>query len=76
MAVMTAIPVIPLSVGANRVIRGVRVPHVCGDPDLSPDKDRELSLRIVQTALNALTTPVSEPTLFEPSQTASVGVTA
>ena len=28
---MTAMPAIPLSVGASRVVRGVRVPHVCGD---------------------------------------------
>ena len=66
---MTAMPAIPLSVGASRVVRGVRVPHVCGDPALSEDKDHELRARIVTTALNALTTPVSTPTLFEPDQT-------
>ena len=66
---MTAMPAIPLSVGASRVVRGVRVPHVCGDPALSEDRDRELRVRIVTTALNALTTPVSTPTLFEPDQT-------
>ena len=65
-SIMTAMPAIPLSVGANRVIRGVRVPHVCGDPALSEEKDRELGVRIVRTALLALTTPVSGPTLFEP----------
>lgn len=68
---MTAMPAIPLSVGASRVIRGVRVPHVCGDPALSEDKDHELRVRIVQTALNSLTTEVAGPTLFEPSQTAT-----
>lgn len=66
---MTAMPAIPLSVGASRVVRGVRVPHVCGDPALSEDKDHELRVRIVTTALSALTTPVAEPTLFEPDQT-------
>ena len=66
---MTAMPAIPLSVGASRVIRGVRVPHVCGDPALSEDKDHEFRVRIVQTALNSLTTEVVGPTLFEPSQT-------
>jgi glycine reductase len=65
-SIMTAMPAIPLSVGANRVIRGVRVPHVCGDPALSEEKDRELGVRIVRTALEALTAPVSGPTLFEP----------
>lgn len=65
---MSALPIIPLTVGANRIVRGVRVEHVCGDPDLSEDMDHALSLRIVQTALNALQTPVSGPTLFEPSE--------
>jgi betaine reductase len=69
-SIMTAMPAIPLSVGANRVVRGVRVPHVCGDPALAEDKDWELGTRIVQTALKALATPVTGPTLFEPMQAA------
>ena len=71
---MTAMPAIPLSVGASRVVRGVRVPHVCGDPALSEDRDHELRVRIVTTALNALTTRVSSPTLFEPDETELEGV--
>ena len=74
MGIMTAMPAIPLAVGANRVVRGVRVPHVCGDPALSEDKDWELGVRIVKTALNAIATSVSGPTLFEPSQTELQGV--
>ncbi len=66
---MTAMPAIPLAVGASRVIRGVRVSHVCGDPALSEEKDWDLGVRIVETALNALVTSVSGPTLFEPSET-------
>ena len=65
---MSAIPVIPLSVGANRVVRGVRVPHVVGDPSLSMEKDRETAMRIVLTALRAIQTAVTGPTLFEPSE--------
>ena len=68
-------PAIPLSVGASRVVRGVRVPHVCGDPALSGEKDHELRVRIVDTALRALTTEVSGPTLFEPSQVSQEEVT-
>ena len=74
-SIMTAMPAIPLSVGANRVVRGVRVPHVCGDPALSEEKDRELGVRIVRTALRALTTPVPGPTLFEPLADAPQSVT-
>jgi hypothetical protein len=49
---------------------------VCGDPALSEEKDHELRARIVETALASLTTQVTEPTLFEPSETASGQVTA
>ena len=66
-ALVSAIPVIPLGAGANRVVRGVRVEHVCGDPALSEAADRELRRRIVETALRALRTPVTGPTLFDPA---------
>lgn len=71
-AVLTAIPMIPLSVGASRVVRGVRVEHVCGDPRLSKELDREVTRQIVSTALRAVETEVSGPTLFEPSKSQAV----
>jgi hypothetical protein len=55
-----------LAANANRVVRGVQVQHPCGDPKLPEEADRDLSLRIVRTALGALTTAVTGPTLFEP----------
>ncbi len=64
---MSALPMIPLAVGANRVVRGVRVEHVCGDPGLSAELDRALSRRIVETAIKALQTPVDGPTEFVPT---------
>jgi glycine reductase complex component B subunit gamma len=57
-------------VGANRVVRGVRIEHVCGDPGLSKDGDHELNMRIVRTALRALQTPVTKPTIFDPGESA------
>jgi len=55
-----------LTTGANRVVRGARIEHVCGDPSLGPLKDHAYGMRIVTTALDALTTPVTRPTLFDP----------
>jgi hypothetical protein len=66
---VSALPSVPLSVGAHRVVRGVRVEHLCGDPDLPPEQDRALMLRIVRTALRAVQTPVERPTLFDPAET-------
>jgi len=65
-ALISAIPMIPLGAGASRVIRGVRVEHVCGDPSLSIEADRELRRRIVGTGLRALQTAVDGPTQFNP----------
>jgi hypothetical protein len=55
-----------LTTGANRVVKGARIEHVCGDPTLGPEKDYAFGLRIVTTALRALTTAVPGPTLFDP----------
>jgi glycine reductase len=57
---------VALGAGANRVVRGVRVEHVCGDPGLSDAADLALRRRIVSTALRALETPVDGPTRFDP----------
>ena len=35
-----------LTTGANRVIRGARIEHVCGDPALSHEKDYAFGMRI------------------------------
>ena len=63
---ISAIPIVPQTVGANRVIRGMRIEHVCGDPSLSEAGDHELNLRITRTALRALVTKVDGPTIFDP----------
>jgi hypothetical protein len=55
-----------LTTGANRVIRGARIEHVCGDPSLGPEKDYAYGMRIVTAALDAIATAVARPTLFDP----------
>lgn len=62
---MSAIPAIPLAAGVSRVVKGVRVEHVCGDPRLSEENDYRVARRIVTTALQALESDVVNPTLFE-----------
>jgi hypothetical protein len=56
-----------MTTGANRVVRGSRIEHVCGDPALGPEKDYAYGLRIIRTALQALQTSVDGPTLFDPA---------
>ena len=65
---ISAIYDLALTTGANRVIRGARIEHVCGDPDLGEEKDFAYGLEIVRAALKSLQTRVSGPTLFEPGE--------
>ena len=63
---ISAIYSLALTTGAPRVVKGGRIEHVCGDPSLGPDKDLQFGERIVKTALAAIGTQVTEPTLFDP----------
>ena len=60
-------PPLAMQAGANRVVQGVKIEHVCGDPALSPAADRALRRRLVEQALRALQTDVAGPTLFQAS---------
>ncbi|MCC6174257.1 MAG: hypothetical protein IT305_03040 [Chloroflexi bacterium] len=63
---ISALYSLALTTGAPRVVRGARIEHVCGNPALGPDKDHAYGRRIVRTALAAVQTPVTGPTLFDP----------
>jgi hypothetical protein len=57
-----------MTTGANRVVRGSRIEHVCGDPALGSEKDYAYGLRIIRTALQALQMSIDGPTLFDPAE--------
>ena len=65
---ISAIYSFAMTTGANRVVRGARIEHVCGDPALGPEKDYAYGMRIVRKALESLTMPVAGPTLFDPHE--------
>lgn len=67
-AMISAIYGLPLTTGANRVVRGAKIDHVCGDPSFPPLQDFGYGMRIVGTALRALQTNVPGPTLFDPAE--------
>ena len=52
------------SVGANRIVEGRAVMHVFGDPELPPEDELRYRRKVVATALEALQTEVSKPTVF------------
>jgi hypothetical protein len=63
---ISAIYGLPMVTGQSRVVRGCRIEHVCGNPDLSTADDFAYGMKITNTALTALETLVTEPTLFDP----------
>ncbi|MBA3642977.1 MAG: hypothetical protein H0W59_02770 [Chloroflexia bacterium] len=56
----------PMTTGAPRVVKGARIEHVVGDPNLGPAKDHAYGLQIVRGALASLQTAVEGPHLFDP----------
>jgi len=65
-AFVSAVPAIPMSLGVPRVVRGVAVTHILGDPALPPGREAGLRRRPLETAVQALAHEVSGPTRSEP----------
>ena len=62
---MATITTISQSVGANRIVPTVAIPYPVGNPTLSPEDEYSLRREMVERAVNALATEVTEPTQFE-----------
>lgn len=62
---MCTIVPISLTVGANRIVPTVAIPHPLGNPELSPVDEKALRRRLVSKALKALSTEVDGQTVFE-----------
>lgn len=56
---------ISMTIGANRIIPGVGIPHPLGDPKLGPEEQYQLRKNMVKKALEVLQTPVTGQTIFE-----------
>ena len=65
-ALISAMFPVAQQVRANRIVKGVSIPHPCGDPSLSKELDVRLRREIIQTALRALESEVTGPTVFSP----------
>lgn len=59
--------IVPISktVGANRIVPTVAIPHPLGNPAVSRDEEKALRRKLVERALKALTTEVDGQTVFE-----------
>ena len=64
---ITAIPSVAKSVGVSRIITGGGIPYPVGNPSLPRDREVEFRRRLVEKALEAVSTDVKEPTVFNVS---------
>ena len=62
---MCTVTPISMTVGANRIVPTIAIPHPLGNPNLEPDEEKELRRGLVERALKALTTEVEDQTIFE-----------
>ena len=56
---------ISMTVGANRIVPAVAIPHPLGNPALDKEEEKKLRRQIVEKALKSLTTEVDGQTIFE-----------
>jgi len=62
--VCTVVP-ISLTVGANRIVPAIAIPHPLGNPVLTPEEEKKLRRKIVEKALLSLQTEIEEQTVSE-----------
>ena len=62
---MCTVTPISMTVGANRIVPTIAIPHPLGNPALSHDEEKALRRKLVERALGALTTEVEDQTIFE-----------
>ncbi|SHK67075.1 selenoprotein B, glycine/betaine/sarcosine/D-proline reductase family [Tepidibacter formicigenes DSM 15518] len=62
--ICTVVP-ISLTVGANRIVPAIAIPHPLGNPALDANEEKSLRRNMVEKALKALTTEVEGQTVFE-----------
>ncbi len=62
---MCTITPISLTVGANRIVPTIAIPHPLGNPALAADEEKKLRRSLVEKGLKALQTEVEGQTLFD-----------
>ena len=62
---MCTVTPISMTVGANRIVPTIAIPHPFGNPALEKDEEYALRKELVERGLKALTTDVTEQTVFD-----------
>lgn len=58
--------IVPISktVGANRIVPAIAIPHPLGDPTLTREEEKTLRRSLIEKALRALETRIDGQTVF------------
>ena len=62
---MCTVTPISMTVGANRIVPTIAIPHPLGNPALTLEEEKTIRRKLVSRALEALTTEVEDQTIFE-----------
>ena len=62
--ICTVVP-ISLTVGANRIVPAIAIPHPLGNPALPLEEEQKIRRTILEKAFKALETEVEDQTVFE-----------
>ena len=56
---------ISMTVGANRIVPAIAIPHPLGNPALTLEEEKAIRRHILEKALAALETEITEQTVFD-----------
>lgn len=62
---MCTVTPISMTVGANRILPTIAIPHPLGNPALTAEEEKTLRRDLVVKALDALATEVEDQTIFD-----------
>ena len=62
---MCTVTPISMTVGANRIVPTIAIPHPLGDPTEGEEESYKIREKLVRRAFKALQTPITEQTVFE-----------
>ena len=61
---ITAVPPVALTVGANRVVKGIAIPTPIGKPDEEKEEELRIRRKLFELAIKAISTDINEQTVF------------
>ncbi len=56
---------ISMTVGANRIVPAIAIPHPLGNPALTLEEEKDIRRKLLKKAFRALTTEIEDQTIFE-----------